>query len=197
MKLTLLSLFLAASCLSASPVLTYTFTGTASGSIGGTNFTGVSLSVFASADATSASCTAGTCFQNLPGGGASFTLGGIGSGVFNGDTYFFDNQNFATAGFGDNTAIHCCDIIQLGAPVFGTYDLTTPIGPIGPGASNPSVGDWVDLNTSLGAFTVTQFTNYTFQATVADTATPEPSTLFLLAAGLGLMAVGTQRKFPR
>jgi hypothetical protein len=57
----------------------------------------------------------------------------------------------------------------IGSSALISYNLESAIGPLGPQASDPSASDWVNLSTSLGSFTVTSFTNFTFQATVPAT----------------------------
>ena len=176
----------------AGTIGTFTFTGTATGTIGGTVFTGASLVVTGMGDLSTVSCVAGTCDLDVGAGLASFTIGGIGSGTFSDETYFFDNQVSVLAGtpaglvgFGDGS-----DDIQMygaligGNAIFSTYDLQSAVGPLGPQVTDGSTSDWVNLPTSLGGFTVSSFTNFTFQATAATTSTPEPGSLVL--AGIGL-----------
>jgi hypothetical protein len=189
-------------CLFASPTGAYTFTGTASGSIGNTSFSDAMLTVTATGDPSSVTFITplSAYFLELEGGVSSFTIGGIGSGTFTDSTYVFDNTAHAVAGFGDNAAPMCCDIIQtydsaIGSTAFASYNLQSSIGPLGPEASDPSTSDWVDLNTSLGSFTVTSYDSVIFQATVD--AVPEPATLPVLGIGLvGMMILMTRRKRP-
>jgi hypothetical protein len=162
----------------------YTFTGTASGTIGGTPFTDATLTVTSTGDASNVSCTSGTCFLNLAAGASSFTISGIGSGTFSSASYVFDNQGNGLAGFGigsDDIQIYDSSI---GSTAFASYNLLSSIGPLGPEATDPSTSDWVNLSTSLGSFTVTSFTNVTFQATANLPRTPVPGSLVLLGLGL-------------
>jgi hypothetical protein len=172
---------------------TLTFTGTATGTIGSTPFTDAMLTVSAPADLSTVMCAAGTCDVIIGAGFASFTINGVSSGTFTDPTYFFDNQTstfYGTpagmVGFGDGG-----DLIQMygaliGTSVFATYNLQSAIGPLGPQFSDPSALSWASINTSLGAFSVTSFSNFTFQ--VSDTApvatAPEPASFALLGAGL-------------
>jgi len=150
-----------APALYASPIGILTFTGTASGTVDGTPFSNASLTVTATGDVGAVTFTSPSFFLDIPAGSASFSIGGVGSGTFSDDTYVFDNTT-GVAGFGDSGASSCCDIIQvydslIGSTAFSTYDLQSSIGPLGPERSDPSTGDWVGLNTSLGSFTVHEF----------------------------------------
>jgi PEP-CTERM motif len=184
-------------CLFGSSIGTYTFTGTASGTIGGTAFSDATLTVTATGDISSVDFTSPTYFLYLPGGSSTFTISGIGSGTFTDETDVFDNTT-GLAGFGDQGATMCCDIIQMydgliGSTDFTSYNLQSSIGPLGPEASDPSTGDWVGLNTSLGSFTVSSYDGVVFQATV--TPVPEPNAFPLLGVGLfGTMIFMARRK---
>src|ERR1700722_4913005 len=180
----------------ASPIGTYTFTGTASGTIAGVAFSDATLTVTASGDVGGVAFTSPSYFLDFAAGTASFDISGIGSGAFSDLTDVFDNTG-GLAGFGDQGASKCCDIIQtydaaIGSTAFLTYNLQSSIGPLGPEASDPSTGDWVGLNTSLGSFTVTSYDGVIFQATVGTV--PEPATLPLLGIGLvGMILVMRKR----
>jgi hypothetical protein len=178
--------FATLSSLSASPIGIYTFTGSASGIINGVGFQDATLTVTATEDVSDITFTTPSYSLDIPGGVSSFTLSGIGSGTFTDETYVFDNAD-GVAGFGDDGASHCCDIIQMydsliGSTAFATYNLASSIGPLGPEPSDPSTGDWIGLNTSLGSFTVTSYENVIFDAKVG--AVPEPQTLPLLGIGM-------------
>lgn len=175
----------------ASPIGTYTFTGTASGTIDGVGFQDATLVVTAVGDVSNITFTSPSYFLDIPGGSASFALSGIGSGTFTDETYVFDNTG-GVAGFGDLGASSCCDIIQMydsliGSTAFATYNLASSIGPLGPEPSDPSTGDWVGLNTSLGSFTVTSYDGVIFNAAVGTV--PEPRTIILEIGLIGMIIV--------
>lgn len=173
----------------SADTLEYVFTGTASGTIGGTPFTDATLTVSVVGDTSNIMYTY-AYFLDAPGGAAMFSIGGLGTGTFNDGTYVFDNQTAfgGTVGFGDGSddiQIHDAD---FGSTVFSTYDLSYPIGPLG-FVTDPSTSDWVNLPTSLGGMTVTSYTDVSFQAIAA----PEPGSLLMLGTGL-LVLAGAMRK---
>jgi hypothetical protein len=156
----------------SAQTLKYVFTGTASGTVGDTSFTNAPLTVSTIGDTSTVVFTAPIYRLNVPPGGASFSIGGVGSGTFTDATYVFDNQTAfgGSVGFGDPSLPlgSCCDIIQIhdadfNSTVFASYDLKSPIGPLG-FVTDPSFGDWVNVPTSLGPMTVTSFTNVSFAA---------------------------------
>lgn len=115
---------------------------------------------------------------------STFTLAGVGDFTVTNEAYVFARPDLGWAGFGVLGLANCCDIIQLSNPALAGYDLYTSFGPVG-GPDNPSLGDWVDVPTTAGAFTVTAMTNNTFQA-IVSAAVPEPSlpALLMLAGAL-------------
>lgn len=137
-------------------ILSYTFDGTATGTIGSIPFNNAMLTVGGTADADAVTCSAGICSLNLAAGADSFTIDGIGSGTFSDASYFFDNQNGGIAGFGvPFRPLPCCDMIDMddssiSSNVFATYDLQSAIGPVGQARRAPVVitgpqvrsGDW-------------------------------------------------------
>ncbi len=152
----------------SAQTLKYVFTGTASGTVGNTSFTNAPLTVSTIGDTSTVMFTF-AYFLNVPPGGASFSIGGVGSGTFNNGTYVFDNQNLTafggSVGFGGAGGVG--DIIQIhdmdfGSTVFASYDLKSAIGPLG-FVTDPSVADWVNLPTSLGNMTITSYTNVSFR----------------------------------
>jgi uncharacterized protein (TIGR03437 family) len=147
----------------------FTFSGTATGTIGGIPFTNATLTVTGSGDVGTVSCTHGSCELDLPYGVTSFMIGGVGSGKFNFTSYFFDSQSSGVAGFGVGGDLIQISNDTIGKTVFTTYDLQSTVGPLGPEAEDPSESDWTGMPTTLGSFTVTSFTNVTFQAIVGPT----------------------------
>jgi PEP-CTERM motif len=184
----------------ASPI-TYVFSGTASGTVGNTNFRNALLTVSATGDTSAVTgISGGTFSSNFPGGGVTFSVSGIGSGTFSNSSYVFDDQNDfgGMVGFGVNGITKCCDIIGIlgtdfGSTAFATYNLQSPIGPLG-FVTDPVVGDWDNVPTLLGNMTVNSYTNVSFQAG-AITNAPEPSSLLLLGTGLlGIVGVMSKKQ---
>lgn len=165
----------------SAQTLKYVFTGTASGTVGDMSFANATLTVSTIGDTSTVVFTTPINRLNVPPGGSSFSIGGVGSGTFTDATYVFDNQTTfgGSVGFGDPSLPlgFCCDIIQIhddafeSNNVFATYDLKSPIGPLG-FVTDPSLSDWVNVPTSLGNMTVTSYTNVSFTASSPNFVTP-------------------------
>ena len=150
--------------------MVYTFTGTATGTVGGTAFTNAELTVSVSADSSTVGNSQGSYFVNATASNTAIYIGGVGSGgftdwmtlqtapAFNGSV-FFSHEGSPLITITDQA---------LGTNALASYDFATPIGPLGPLATNPSTSDWVNIPTSLGSLTVSSETNITFQAAVAS-----------------------------
>src|SRR5215472_8370738 len=76
----------------SAQTLKYVFTGTASGTVGSTSFTNAPLTVSTTGDTSNVVLTGTIYVLNVPPGGASFSIGGVGSGTFSDATDVFDNQ---------------------------------------------------------------------------------------------------------
>jgi hypothetical protein len=157
--------------------ITYTESGTATGSIGATNFTDALVTITFAGDTSNVSGASGL-FSN-PVGTATVTIGGIGTFGFTDSLYVFDNQSFSVVGISDSTLNDILDTI--GSSAFSTYDLTTAIGPV-TGLSGFNLGSTYGTSDGLLAFSGMS-ANSTFAATTAA-AVPEPSSLVLLGAAI-------------
>ena len=165
----------------AAPV-TYRFTGDIAGTLGGTSVSGLlTLTVTGNTD----DITHPSPAYMLDSVGTSiFDLAGVGNFTVTNPAYVFSRPDVGVVGFGVQGLTDCCDIIQISDPAFLGYDLKTSIGPLG-GASNPSLGDWVGVPTTAGAFTLRSMSNTTFEAILGNQV-PEPSLPALLALAGGL-----------
>ena len=89
-------------------------------------------------------------------------------------TNIFSNQTVGGAGFFDGI-----DILDTVSTAFGTYALSTAIGPV---SGRPIIIASFPYPTGLGSFQITSVSgDATFTAAVA---TPEPSSMFMLGTGL-------------
>ena len=174
--------------------VTYIETITASGSLGGTSFSNALVTITAIADT-----------KNVMGvplfpkvlavddDSAAIQIAGLGTATFTDNgTHVFVSQAtpFSTGAVGiaaGTIANPEADILDIANPAFGTYDLTTSIGPVSGDASGGGGGAF-SFATSSGPLFFDSFfgTTGTFQAIVV----PEPPSLTLagiaLAAGLGV-----------
>lgn len=174
-----------AGALSAGPIGTFTFTGTATGTLNGTPFTSETLILTYIADvSTVVGCGTGDCF--LTGGSASFTLNGGIFGTFAEEGLLSDNQQSlgGVVEFDNPEPLVAVSDNDTGSTALATYNFQSSIGPIGFDNGNLSTSDWVNQSTSQGSFTVTNFTDVAFQAVIGSSSVPEPTTFVCLAAGL-------------
>ena len=170
----------------SSPALadgaTYTETDVASGSLGGASFSDALVTITLLGD--TSTLTTGIFGALEVFGPATVTVDGIGTASFTDSLAVFDDPTFGSAGILDSSlGPFGLDVLDTIDPTFGTYDLTTDVGPItGSSLFNADNG----FATTDGSFVLTSESGAsTFSAT---TAVPEPSSLFLLGAGLLFLA---------
>jgi hypothetical protein len=153
--------------------ITYTFTGTATGSIGGDGFTDESFAITLVGDTDNVTSSGGEFFS--PATGASFTVGSTsGALTFNEAILNTDPMNPRVAFGQANSMGFVAEALQNGS--FASYNLKTAF-PLTPGTPEfiPQVFD-----TSVGFLEFDSASSASFEATGG---VPEPSTWAMMLAG--------------
>lgn len=149
----------------------YIFTGTASGTLNGSPFQGRQLTLTAVGNTSDVTLAVDVYFNNVA--ARARDVDGI------------IHHTSSKIGYGVNGIPNCCDIIQFVNVFYATYDLKSATA-VFPYPSDLSIGDWVDVPTSLGPLTLRSYNENTFHAAAA----PEPGTMALFGLGLMLCAAG-------
>jgi hypothetical protein len=159
----------------ASPV-TYTLSGTGTGSLGADPFSDASFSITATADTSSITESLGVFF--LSDSIATLFVSGVGTATFTVPTMMVDNTAGAAGISAPNQNM---TILANYSPAFSSYDLSSSLAPVsGTPAFNPGTG----FATTVGDFTLSSVSSVIFQAEVV----PEPSAFPLLGlASLGFI----------
>ena len=169
---------------SAGPI-TFTETQIGIGSLGGTPFNNVLVTIVLTTDTSTITGGSGVFFDIGP---ATVTVAGLGTATFTDTMEAVVSQGCPCAGISDETTDRAVMFDTNSA--FSTYDLSTAIGPLlGESSGNSGLG----FSTSMGAFILSSSLNNedhpaTFTATTVGSV-PEPGTLGLLAAGIALFLI--------
>lgn len=118
-------------------------------------------------------------------GTATVSVSGLGTDTFTDSMIVFSNQPINTVGIEDLTGGgDVLDVVNTG---FGSYAINTSIGPLS-GASLGNSGS-SSYNTAGGSFKFTSPLNVDHPATftASTSSVPEPATLGLIGAGIGLL----------
>jgi hypothetical protein len=161
--------------------ITITETITTSGTLDGTGFSNQDVTLTLTGDTGSV-----VGAYSLIGIG-TVTVSGVGSDTFTDTMAAITIQSGPLAGIVDVSLAK--DVLDVHNAGFATYALNTSIGPLsGATSGNPGTA----FNTAGGSFTISGVLNVDHPATFTATVTPEPGTLAMLGAGMGILALSLQ-----
>jgi PEP-CTERM motif-containing protein len=195
-------LLLGAQSASADTIV-FTFQGNASGSIGNTSFTDSAFTITLTADSNSISnftvpCAPSPCtIFDVPATTATISADGMSTAITS-PIGVFDNQTVAVLGLsritGSGISGLGMDLMDLSSPIFGTYDLSTPIGTVGPVNLGGMGSEFSCASgcviTAIGDVSMSSASQVTF---TDPKSVPEPNSIVLLGTGV-LLVAGIRRK---
>jgi hypothetical protein len=176
----------------AAPI-TFTFSGTASGSIGTINFTNDSFIITLSAD-TANIHNIGSGLYDVD-GSSSINLNGIGTANFLILNRVFANNTYNAVGFSRSSTIGGNDFLDLNDSSLNGYNLASNFGPLL--VAGPWTGQWTNspqADTTLGLVIFNTASDVTFTANTASV--PLPAPFLLLGSGL-LGLAGFKKKIKK
>jgi hypothetical protein len=175
--------------IASAGTITVVDSATASGSLGSTSFDDSLITLTLTGNTSGVANFGGGLFDLLPEAPVTINIASLDTtATFTDEVTVVVAETGEIAGFLDNTLLALNrpdDILSTTNSVFGTYDLTTSIGPVtGAGFSGTSI-----FGTNEGGLQITAVGESTFTATVV----PEPTTLTLMGLGLACLAVRRRR----
>lgn len=166
--------------LQAEPI-TYVEQAVASGSLGSQSFSNALVTVTFTGDTANVTGGAGNLSNAV--GEATVTVAGIGTATFTDSSVgAFVNQSRNAAGIADNNG----SILDTFNSGFGSYNLSTPLGPL---SGSPFIRPDLTFPTTLGGLRLGDAGPSTF---TASTSIPEPSSLTIFSL-LGVAGFGYLR----
>jgi hypothetical protein len=180
LRIASLALLLGAGWANAAAI-TYTESATASGSLGGTAFNNSLITLTFVGNTSNVTMLSAGFFANTV-GTISIQIASLGTTASLADTsQIFVNQGASAAGFADNTL---GSILDTYSSVFGSYALTTAIGPI---TNTNYINSGLGFATDHGTFVISSAGNSTFTASLGSASAPEPATIALF--GISILGV--------
>lgn len=152
----------------APPTMLYTFTGTASGSVGGVSFNNapLTISVAGSSDDVGYNPASGTYYLDRT---PAISIGGVGSGVITAKGAGVTTTLSGSANYGSAVSFHVYPtpgaLVRISDPSFASWDLKSAIGPVSAPSPILSADLFQNIASTLGPVSVTALSNVTFSAT--------------------------------
>jgi len=183
MRRTLAAFILIVASAFAAPI-SYTFTGTGTGSIGTDPFTNAAFVVTINADTSQVAYQPLLTSYGILNLAGTIGISGIGTANFTDPLFFFGGHGSADVGFGYFGPGNLIDVLNAAA---STYDLVSNFTFTGP---NGNLNQFVGAATNMGALTYTSMSDVTFTAVAG---VPEPGCALLAVAGLAVVVLRRRR----
>ena len=159
--------------------IVYTFKGVGNGTFGGVPFNGSQFALSVFADTTNVVQSSGLSTVN--GWASAVGIDGIGCGNFITGKSVFDSSGLNALGLSEAGG---SDMLDLISPVFASYNLLSPFGPVGPFSPQPGTLGINEATTS-GQVDFSSLGNIFFEVSVGDTSPPrfllEPTNQVVMA----------------